>query len=60
MTATALASGASVVPRFGPVIETRYFAVRRLGGTVVANEPSLAVRFAVKRDWSAQSRPCGV
>jgi hypothetical protein len=42
----AAASGASVVPRLGPVIETRYLAARRSSGTVIEKLPSLDVRFA--------------
>jgi hypothetical protein len=44
--ATIAASGASVAPRFGPVIETRYFVPRWSSGTVIENAPSLAVRLA--------------
>src|SRR5215208_3783243 len=53
----AAASGASVAPRFGPAIDTRYCDPRRESGTVIAKVPFPAVRFAPQRTHPGAPHP---
>ena len=55
--AIATASGASVAPRLGPVIDTRYCEPRRESGTVIANVPFATVRFAPHRTHPDPPQP---
>ena len=51
------ASGARVVPRFGPAIETRYCDPRRASGTVIAKLPFALVLFAPQRTHPGTPQP---